>query len=80
MHLSFLVVSQRILLNTLCNFLIGNLNVFILTFCFNNQFKDVQEFPCITSGIAEDGTCFLDLNMFFTEEIVFRNGVVKEFK
>ena len=62
-HFTVLVVSQRILLQSLHDLFIGNDNLFGRRLRFYHQFQYIEEFACISSGVAEHRIGFLQLDI-----------------
>ena len=77
MHLSLLVVSQRILLQLVYHHLVGNDHI-IRPSRFNHEFKDIEQLAGITTTISQQGTLLLQFNMLFPQFHILRNGTVQQ--
>ena len=79
MHLTVLVVSQRVLLKTIHHNLVCN-HDFIPYFSLHRQFQDIQKFTGIASAVSQQGSRLLQLDILLLQDCVFVDGSVEQFQ
>ena len=79
MHLSILVVGQRILLKSVGHHRIRNLyGLFFLG--FYHEFKNIQQFPCVSTGIPQHGVGLQDTDVLFLQYHILGQSQVQQFQ
>ena len=77
MHLSVLVIGQRILLKSADDKFIRDFHLIAIG-RIHHEFKYVEQLAGITSAIAKDGSCFLQRNLPFFQKNILGNGTVEQ--
>ena len=77
MHLTILVVGQRILLDAFRHQLVGD-DDRILLFGLNNKFQYVEQLACVAPTETQQVGGLSQLNLAFLQFNVFGNGVIEQ--
>ena len=78
MHLSPFVVSGRIFLKTLHDFLIRNLDRMAVFLSRYNKLEDIQQLARVATGVTDEGSRFTEDDVFFFEDDIVRNGAIQK--
>lgn len=78
MHLSTLVISGGIGLETRLNCLIVNDNWCLSGGKVNDDFQNIEKFSRITSGVSQKRLIFIDLDLLVLQYLVFAEGAGEE--
>ena len=74
-HFTILVISSHIFLNTARNQLVVNHNrSTLMRSGINRNLKNIQEFPPVTSAVAEQGLFLGNLDVLFLKQDIFLQG------
>ena len=78
MHLSSFIVRRRIFLQALHHLFICYFNLFISFFSSYYELQDIQQLPCIATGITQHGVCLGQHDIHILQYDIFRNRLIQQ--